>query len=147
MAAPSPADTLMMLVGRVPHQSLADGAWYRRAMTRVGQGNTTTVTWWRVLLLVIYLGLAVSMVVGAAQISSMGGELPAYDPTSVEQSHWDRGNALIFAGAIGAIVWGTIVILGRALIRLCISTALMVALGGIALSAALFFFTWLAFVP
>ena len=100
----------------------------------------------RVLLGLLYLGTAACVVAGSALVSSMGGELPSYDPTAGERSRWVWGNGLTLAGAALTVVCAALVVAFRKRLGLRLGGALGLLAAGILLTGLVWFFAWITFM-
>lgn len=95
-----------------------------------------------ILLGLLYAAGAVCVAVGAALISGMGGELPAYDPTDQERARWAWGTALPVIGAVLTISGGGLLVVFRARLGLTLRAAAGAALAALILVGLLYVFTW-----
>lgn len=106
------------------------------------QDLTPAVMRARVLVGLLYMGAVACVMVGSALLSSMGGELPVYDPTAAERSQWAWGQGLGLAGAALTLLCVALVFALRRRLGLSLGAAARVALGVILLSGLLYFLTW-----
>lgn len=95
-----------------------------------------------ILLGLLYAAGAACIVVGAALVSGMGGELPVYDPTDQERARWAWGNALPVIGAVLTISGGGLLVVFRGRLGLTLRAAAGAALAAMILVGLLYVFTW-----
>ncbi len=95
----------------------------------------------------LFLLVAVAcLMIGSALQSSLGGELPPDGATANEETRWAWGDALVRLGGAVALVWTVIAVVLRKRIGLRLSTAVGVAIGGLATALFLAYLAWMAFL-
>lgn len=79
-------------------------------------------------------------------MSSMGGELPPYDPTAGERSHWAWGNGLTLAGWVLTFICAALIVCFRKRLGLRLGASLGLVAAVFLLTGLVWYFTWLAFM-
>lgn len=96
----------------------------------------------RILFGVAYALAVASVIVGAALVSSMGGELPVDDPTVAERSRWAWGNTLTATGAALTVGCAALLVVGRRRLGLTLGAAAGAALVATFLIGLLYLLAW-----
>ncbi len=95
---------------------------------------------------VAYAVAVASVIAGAALVSSMGGELPVYDPTAAERSRWAWGNALTATGAALTVGCAALLVAARRRLGIRPRAAVVAAFVATFIVGLLYVLAWGAFM-